>query len=164
MELFQIALSLSVFLCSLVTGFLFSYAVVVMPGIRNLNDRDFIQAFQVTDRIIQNNQPIFLLVWVGSAISIIISAVYGIGRLQGTELVLISISSIMYTFGVQALTIAIHLPLNNKLQSLDIDEMKPADLQAARIDFETRWNTYNLLRTVIAACVSVLLIILIYRL
>ena len=32
---------------------------VVMPGQSNLN-KDFLKAFQVTDAIIQNNQPVFM--------------------------------------------------------------------------------------------------------
>ena len=60
--LFQIALIMAAFLTSLVAGFLFSFAVVVMPGIRQLEDRSFIRSFQVMDGIIQNNQPLFVLV------------------------------------------------------------------------------------------------------
>lgn len=89
MSIFQTALLLSAFLCSLVAGFLFSYAIVVMSGIKYLNDREFIRTFQVTDRIIQNNHPIFMLVWVGSAIALIVSALYGVGRLQGVDLFLL---------------------------------------------------------------------------
>ena len=54
--------------CALVTGFVFTYAVIVMPGLAKLTDREFIRAFQVTDELIQNNQPIFMIVWVGSVI------------------------------------------------------------------------------------------------
>ncbi|MGB5425029.1 MAG: hypothetical protein WBN03_22880, partial [Desulfobacterales bacterium] len=68
MGIFQAALILATFLCSLVAGFLFAFSVVVMPGIRSLNDREFIRAFQVMDRVIQNNQPIFMLVWIGSVV------------------------------------------------------------------------------------------------
>jgi uncharacterized membrane protein len=163
MGIFQISLIISAFLCSLVAGFLFAYAIVVMPGIKNLNDREFIRAFQVTDRIIQNNHPVFLLVWVGSVIAILISALYGVGRLQGVDLFLLALATLAYVLGVQASTIAIHLPLNNKLQTLDVDTMNEADIKAARVDFEPRWNTSNLIRTAIASCVSLLLIILLFR-
>ena len=54
---FQIVLILATLLCSLVAGFLFAFATVVMPGIKTLNDREFIRAFQVIDGVIQNNQP-----------------------------------------------------------------------------------------------------------
>ena len=163
MSIFQTALILSAFLCSLVAGFLFAYAIVVMPGIKNLNDREFIRTFQVTDRIIQNNHPIFMLVWVGSVITIIVSAFYGIGSLQGIDLFLLVLATLAYTLGVQVSTIAIHLPLNNKLQTLDVDAMNESDIKVARNDFESRWNTSNLIRTAIACLVSVLLIILLFR-
>lgn len=163
MDIFQTALILSAFLCSLVAGFLFAYAIVVMPGIKNLNDREFIRTFQVTDRIIQNNNPIFMLVWVGSAIAIIVSALYGIGRLHGVDLFLLALASLAYVLGVQVSTIAIHLPLNNKLQTLDVDAMNESDIKVARNDFEPRWNTSNLIRTALSICVSVLLIILLFR-
>ena len=48
-------LIVSTLLCALVTGFIFTYAVVLMPGFAKLDDRDFIRAFQVTDGVIQNN-------------------------------------------------------------------------------------------------------------
>ena len=64
MGIFQIALIFATFLCSLVAGLPFVFALVVMPGIKSLNDREFIRAFQVMDGVIQNNQPI--LCWSGS--------------------------------------------------------------------------------------------------
>ena len=42
-----------------------------MPGLSNLNDKEFIRAFQVTDAVIQNNQPIFMFTWIGSIVSLI---------------------------------------------------------------------------------------------
>ncbi len=164
MDIFQTAIILSAFLCSLVAGFLFAYAIVVMPGIKNLNNREFIRAFQVTDLIIQNNQPIFLLVWIGSAIAIIVSAFLGFWQLQGLDLFLLALATLTYIIGVQISTIVIHLPLNNKLQSLDVDAMSETDLEVARNEFEPRWNKSNVVRTAISSCVSATLIILLVRL
>ena len=67
---FFVSLILSTFSCALVTGFVFTYAVVVMPGLKQLCDKEFIRAFQVTDAIIQNNHPFFMMVWLGSIISV----------------------------------------------------------------------------------------------
>ena len=72
-------------------------------------------------------------------------------------------ATLAYVLGVQVSTIAIHLPLNKKLQTLDVDAMNETDIKVARNDFEARWNTSNLIRTAIASCVSVLLIILLFR-
>ncbi len=164
MEIFETALILATLLCSLVAGFLFAYAIVVMPGIKNLNDSGFIRAFQVTDRIIQNNQPLFLLVWVGSAIALLVSAFFGIGRLEGVNFFLLSFSTLAYLLGVQLSTIIINLPLNNKIQTLDTDTMNETELRVARKEFESRWNSSNRVRTVISSLVSALLIVLVFRL
>ena len=54
MDFLDIALIFSILLCSLVGGFISTYAIVVMPGLSNLNDKNFLRAFQVTDAVIQN--------------------------------------------------------------------------------------------------------------
>ena len=70
LDLFDASLIVSALSCGLVTGFILTYAIVVMPGLSKLTDRNFLRAFQVTDEIIQNNQPLFMLIWVGSIISV----------------------------------------------------------------------------------------------
>jgi uncharacterized membrane protein len=164
MGIFQIALILATFLCSLVAGFLFAFALVAMPGIRNLNDREFIRAFQVMDRVIQNNQPIFVLVWVGSVVALVTSAVLGIGQLDGAGRLLIIFAALAYLLGVQLPTVTINIPLNNKLQTLDVDAMNETTQKTARKDFEARWNLWNSIRTVFASVASALLIIQLFRL
>jgi len=160
--IFQIALILATFLCSLVAGFLFAFAIVVMPGTKSLNDREFIRAFQVMDGIIQNNQPLFVLVWVGSVVALVISAVFGFGQLDGIGRLLIIFVALAYILGVQVPTITINVPLNNKLQALDVDAINETTQKTARKNFEPRWNRWNSIRTAIASLVSVLLIILLF--
>ncbi len=164
MGIFQIILILATFLCSLVAGFLFAFAVVAMPGIGSLNDREFIQAFQVMDRVIQNNQPIFLFVWVGSVVALIASVVLGIGQLDGAGRLLIFFAALAYLLGVQLPTVTINIPLNNELQTLDVDAMNETTQKAARHDFEPRWNRWNSIRAAFATLSSALLIILLFRL
>jgi len=161
---FQITLLLATLLCSLVAGFVFAFAVVVMPGIKTLSAREFIQAFQVMDRIIQNNQPIFVLVWVGSIVTLVASAVLGIGQLEEVERLLIIFAVLAYLLVVQLPTFTINIPLNNKLQTLNVDDMDETAQNAARMDFEPRWLLWNSIRTLFASLVSSLLIILLLRL
>ena len=164
MGIFQITLMLATFLCSLVAGFVFAFAVVVMPGIRTLNDREFIRAFQVMDRVIQNNQPIFLLVWIGSVVAVVTSAGLGLGQLDGDERLLLILASLVYLLGVQLPTFTINIPLNNRLQTLDVDAMNETDQEDTRKDFEPLWNRWNSIRTAFASLASALLIILLFRL
>ncbi len=164
MGIFQAALILTTFLCSLVAGFLFAFAVVAMPGIRSLNDREFIRAFQVMDRVIQNNQPLFMVVWVGSVVVLILSVVSGIGQLEGAGRLLLIFAALLYLLGVQLPTVTINIPLNNKLQTLDVDAMSENAQRAAREDFEPRWNRWNAIRAALASLSSALLILLLFSL
>mgnify|MGYP000408645177 CR=1 FL=1 len=41
------------------------FAIVVMPGIATLDDLAFLRAFKAIDRVIQDNQPVFMIVWGG---------------------------------------------------------------------------------------------------
>ena len=71
MDFLDISLIFSILSCSLVTGFIFTYAIVVLPGFSKLDDKEYLRAFQVTDEVIQNNQPLFMLTWIGSIISVL---------------------------------------------------------------------------------------------
>ena len=162
MTLFVGFLIVSTLLCALVTGFIFTYAVVVMPGFAKLDDRDFIRAFQVTDGVIQNNQPLFMLAWVGSIVSVVATMILGFIELHGIERWTVFAIGFVYLMGVQGITIRVHLPLNNRLQRLEIDEMDPESLSKERNKFETRWNYFNNIRTLIASAVSFSLMLFIY--
>ena len=164
MEFFQMALIAATLLCSLVAGFVFAFTVVVMPGIQGLNDREFIRAFQVMDRVIQNGQPLFVFVWVGSVVALVVAAALGIGQLDGGGRLLLLIATGTYVLGVQVPTIAINVPLNNKLQTLDVDGVKAPTHADARREFEPRWNRWNTIRTALASVTSALLMIVLLRL
>ena len=164
MDTFQIGLLSAALLCSLVAGFVFAFACVAMPGIGTLGDRESLRSFQVMDRVIQNNQPLFVLVWAGSAVTLLLSAVVGFGRLAGLDRALLLAAVVVYFAGVQLPTLTINVPLNNQLQTLDLEAMSDDALAAARDDFEPRWNRWNQIRTVLAALTSVLLIVLVLRL
>lgn len=163
MGFLQIALIIATFLCSLVAGFLFAFAIVVMAGIKKLSNREFIRVFQAMDGIIQNNQPIFMAVWLGSVIALIIAAALGVGHLDPTERWLLIVSTLVYLLGVQLPTFTINIPLNNELQSLDVDTMDESAQEAARKAFEGRWNRWNAIRTVASCLASLLLIVLVTR-
>lgn len=164
MTILGFALILAVFLCSLVAGFLFAFAVVAMPGIKSLSDGEFIRAFQGMDGIIQNNHPLFVVVWLGSIASIIASAVLGFVQLEGAELTVLVVATLVYIFAVQLPTLRINIPLNNAIQALHTESMSEAALKEARQRFEPRWNWWNKLRTVCSCFTAILLILVLYRL
>ena len=164
MDTLHIALVLSTLLCSLVAGFVFAFACVAMPGLGTLDDQGFLHGFQVMDRVIQNNQPLFMLVWAGSVVTLLVTAVIGFGQLAGLDRALLLGAVVVYLLGVQLPTATINVPLNNQLQTLDLEAMSEEALAEARTRFEPRWNRWNQIRTVLAVVVSTLLIVLALRL
>ena len=164
MNSLDIALVFAVLTCSLVTGFIFTYAVVVMPGFSKLEDKEFLRAFQVTDGVIQENQPLFMLTWVGSIISVLSVIAISIFSIGLSEAWIIIVVGLIYLLGVQGITISIHLPLNNHIQKIDINNMNNQSLNEERTKFEMRWNYFNKIRTFIAFSTSLsFLLILIAR-
>ena len=108
MDILDISLFFTILLSALVTGFILIYALVIMPGLSKLDDKEFIKAFQVTDGIIQNNQPIFILIWVGSIMSVfgtIITSILSLGILDAW---IIIFAGVVYLLVVQGITISIH--------------------------------------------------------
>jgi|TARA_B100001063_G_scaffold238344_1_gene260418 uncharacterized membrane protein len=131
-----------------------------MPGLSNLNDKDFLRAFQVTDAVIQNKQPLFMFTWIGSIVAMLTTLLVSLVSVGLPETWLILLIGVAYLLGVQGITVAIHIPLNNHIQKIEIDALNDDMLADERLKFETRWNFFNYIRTSIALSVSVLMLIL----
>ncbi|ELP32954.1 integral-membrane protein [Rhodopirellula baltica SWK14] len=134
-----------------------------MPGIGRLNDRSFIRAFQVIDGVIQDNQPFFMFVWIGSAIAIVVAAVIGFLQIDGVDRTLLIAAAVVYLLGVQLPTVRINIPLNNKIQAIDVEQKDDQELLAARADFEDQWNRWNVFRTVVSIAIALSLHVLLLR-
>jgi uncharacterized membrane protein len=163
-DLFEISLILSALLCSLVAGLVLTFGIVVMPGIRTMGDRDFLRAFKVMDRVIQDNHPVFVLVWLGSAVVLLVSTIWGFWRLEGLDQILLAVAGAIYIFGVQVPTVTINVPINNHLQSQDLDALSEGELGTLAKTYKTRWLRWNTIRTVVATLTVVLLLVLLLRL
>ena len=160
MDLLDITLIFSILFCSLVSGFIFTYAVVVMPGLSNLNNKNFLRAFQVTDAVIQNKQPLFMFIWIGSIVVILSTIVVSLVSIGLSKAWLIVLIGIVYLFGVQGTTVTIHIPLNNHIQNINIEKLNEKSIADERINFEKRWNFFNYIRTAAAISTSFSLLII----
>ncbi|MDB4825532.1 DUF1772 domain-containing protein [Gammaproteobacteria bacterium] len=161
MNFLEVSLICSILSCTLVTGFTLLYAVVIMPGLSKLDDKEFIKAFQVTDGVIQDNQPLFILIWLGSVISVvgaILSSIISVGLPEAWLIVFVGV---VYLLGVQGITLSVHLPLNNHIKKINIEKTDPQMLSVERGKFETRWNFFNTIRTGISFLVSLTLLLVI---
>ena len=161
-NLFYLTLVLSILLSALVAGLVFGFAAVVMPGINKLSDRDFLLAFKHMDEVIQNNQPVFMLVWTGSIVLVTGTLILGTLILSGGQIYLLWVASALYLLGVQLPTVRFNIPLNNTLQDLDIIGLSESELAKSRREFEMPWTRWNIFRTLnaIAAVLAWLLLLI----
>lgn len=162
--LLAVAASIALLLCSLTAGFLFAFAVVVMPGLKALDDAAYLRAFQVVDRVIQDSQPLFMMLWVGSIIALLAALALGLGSLTGLDRLLVLGASVLYLGGVQVPTATVNIPMNHRVQSLNVDELDSGALLEARGAFEGRWNRWNAVRTGFATASVMLMLVLLARL
>ena len=160
MDFLDISLIFSILSCSLVTGFIFTYAIVVLPGFSKLDDKEYIRAFQVTDEVIQNNQPLFMLTWIGSIISVLGAILASILSPELAKTWFVVLIGAVYLIGVQGITITIHLPMNNHIKDLNLDELDDQTLSKERLKLETKWNYFNNIRTGVGFFVSLSLLLI----
>lgn len=155
-------LIVAILLCGLTTGLVFAFTVVVMPGIRTLPDRAFLGAFKAMDRIIQNNDPLFILAWGGSVVVLIAAGLTHYSVLLGASKWLLISAVFVYLVGVQLPTFVVNVPLNNRLQAVDLMALDEAALRRERNVFESRWIFWNAFRTVCGLLTTVLLLIVLH--
>lgn len=157
--LFEIVLVAAALACALVTGLLLGFAIVAMPGIGTLDDRAFLRAFQVMDRVIQDRQPLFMLVWLGSVVAVVAAAFVGWSEVTGAGRGALVGATVLWLVGLQAPTATVNIPLNDRVQELDIATLDDAGAAAARAEFEERWNRWNAARTALGALATLLLLL-----
>ena len=159
MSTLLLSVAVATFLCAVTTGMLVVFSVVVMPGIGSLPDRDYLQAFKVMDRIIQENDARFIGIWVGSIVSVLMAAIGAIGSSQGLALWLIAGAAVIWVLLVQVPTVMVNIPLNNTLQRTEIDTLSQRDAAEERLRFESRWVFWNGFRTVAGLVASAMLLV-----
>lgn len=167
--IFQTILLIAVFLCNIVFGEMLVFQTVVMPGIAKLDDGAYLRAFQVIDGIIQDNEPIFVFVWIGSVVAIVITAICGVvlsDVVDSTDDVLNTwqlaglMAATFLWLVCQKVTFGINVPLNNRVKLLDVARMKSEEKALERSHFEPTWLKWHGRRTVLFALSSFYLLVL----
>ena len=144
------ALTLAALLAATVTSGLLAgvyvlYAHTVMPGLRTLDDRTFVAAFQALDRAIVN--PWFVaLGFLGAPV---LTAV-ALARTWGEPAAAWVASALVLHVVAMVVTARVHLPRNDAVKAAgDPDTLATGDLAALRSAFdEAGWVRWNLLRAV----------------
>jgi uncharacterized membrane protein len=128
----------------LMAGVFGVYAHAIMPGLRDIDDRTFVAAFQSIDRAIIN--PWFMPAFLGALFVTGAAAALQLGEDQRSVLPWIAAALVLY-LAVFVITLAVNVPLNDAIKAAgDPDHI---DLAAVREQFdEARWAAWNVVRAV----------------
>ena len=135
---------LGIILAGLTAGLCFTWNNAVTPGIGQLNDLDFLQAFQQMNRVIIN--PMFILVFFGPFITNIVT-IYLKHQQIDKAFWVFTAAAVIFILGVVFVTIFRNVPLNEILDKTDLLNASAEDLKLLRTKFEKPWNQWHLVRT-----------------
>jgi uncharacterized membrane protein len=130
----------------LIAGLYFGWAVSVMPGLADLDDRTFVDTMQELDEAIRN--PLFFLSFLAALVlpGIALAMQRSAGLRQATPWIVAA----LVLYGIGALTtMAINEPLNQDIVDAG-DPSQIADPGAVRDDFEDQWVLWHIVRTVLS--------------
>ena len=96
-----------------------------------------------------------MIVWVGSMISVISTLIVSLMGPYSVDTVLAIIAGFVYLLGVQGLTILVNLPLNRRIETVNVGERDASALREERLLSEVRWIRFNWIRTVTGLGVTV---------
>ena len=128
----------------LFAGLFWSFAVAVMPGLRQASDRTFVEAMQRINVAIVN--PVFLLVFLGAPVLTIVAGALQLSADDRAPLPWI-VAGFVLSAAAFVATVAVNIPLNNALDAAGPPD-QAGDLAGVRERFESRWVRWNIVRAV----------------
>ncbi len=127
----------------LIAGAFFIFSVAVMRAFGRLPANEGMTAMQVTNVVIIN--PIFLSVFMGTALVAAAVAVLGLMRFSEAGAKFLIAGALLYIVGCFVVTMALNVPLNNALAAAD-----PASVAGQEVwkNYLKTWTLWNHVRTV----------------
>ena len=155
--IYEIVVILAGFSTALIAGLFYSYSCSVTIGLGRLSDEAYLRAMQSINRAILN--PWFFASFMGTLVLLpICTWLMFRHEAASSGFYLSLLATLVYVVAVFGVTIFGNVPLNEALDKFDIGAASAAEIKVRRVQFETRWNKLNLIRT-IGALVSLLLIL-----
>jgi uncharacterized membrane protein len=140
--------------CTMMAGLYFAFSNTIMPSLEKLEPSQGILAMQTINRIILN--PLFLLLFVGSAAACVMLVVFSFGKLPTLNAILLIAGAAIYILGSPIVTAVFNVPLNDNLAALVPNAAGSPDLWAAYLK---NWTSWNHARTVMSVAATLLLLI-----
>ena len=148
--IYEILLIFVILQVGITSGLLFIFTFAVNPGLSRLSEEEYFRAMKYINIVILN--PIFFLVFMGPLITMPLLTYMSWD--DSNTFILILISAILYLLGVLFITSIKNVPLNNKLEKLNLTEFK-----GVFIWYRKPWNFWHNIRTFFGITSFLMLII-----
>ncbi len=142
---------------ALMAGLFYAYSCSVNPGLSRLSDAAYLVAMQSINRAILN--PVFFIGFVGTAVLLPLSTWLQYGQPVSLRFQLLLCATVIYWVGVSGVTMLGNVPLNEALDSFNVQTASVEEIAAQRAAFESPWNQLNTIRTIASVLAIVLVII-----
>jgi uncharacterized membrane protein len=146
---------LSILFTGLTAGLCFTWSNAITPGIGRLDDLSFLKAFQAMNRAIINGQ--FMVVFMGPTILLFLNAY--LYRSNNTIFWLFLVAAMLFFIGIGLVTVFCNVPLNEILDTSNLEALSKVELQELRDKFEQPWNRWHTIRSLSSFASFVFLII-----
>ena len=141
----------SLVLAGIMAGVYFTFSVFAMRAFAELGDEAGAQAMQSINRVILKSAflPLFFLSTVASGVLVVL----GLLGYAGPDAGAIVTGGAIYVGGMSGVTVAGNVPLNNRLDAVDV---ATPEGQAVWRDYLVRWTRLNHVRVVASTVAMVL--------
>lgn len=129
--------------CAAVAGFFYAYACSVMYGLNDSTAIVALEAMQGINRTVRN--PVFALSFFGTALLLPLAAGLALSAGAKRAGLLLATAALCYIGGGFLLTMAVNVPMNEALASVDVRAL--ADPAKAWAQYEGPWSFWNWVRT-----------------
>lgn len=139
----------------LTAGLCFTWSNAVTPGIGRLDNLTFLRSFQSMNRAIINAR--FMVVFFGPVILLFVNTY--LFKNNNISFWLFLAAAILFFVGIGLVTIFGNVPLNEVLDTSNLETLSKIELHELRNKFEQPWNRWHTIRTVSSFSAFTLLII-----
>jgi uncharacterized membrane protein len=144
-------------LSGLLAGLLYAFSVAIVPALRSIKGTEHIAAMQAINDKIKN--PVFFLSFLGPALLLPLAAFL---YRDNAQFGLLVIAAVLHIVGAIGVTGAGNIPLNEKLDKIDVSTLSEAEADQIRNEFQgagSAWMRFHMVRTLASIAATMLVFI-----
>jgi len=157
MNIKTIVLFFTIITTALSAGLFYAWQVSVIPGLKNIPSKSYLEAMQSINRAILN--PGFFIIFFGALILMTLSVYFQYKVNVNLVFGLITGGAICYALGTFGVTVLGNVPMNEALDLVNINALSVEELENTRRSYEIKWNQLHTVRTIFSVLAFIMLLL-----